>query len=240
MQPINPVIVNPISIEQFAMIPLAKAQAKAAGIQALSTYVLPYNVDRKDQGVIKGIADQIETAKSDITNRIIKEGVSENLITDFMGLKQNYRAAKEKVKAAEANKVNIDQWKKEVWQAHHNDAAYVERIYDKEYNKGWNGTFNEDGTANVFDKTKAPMSFSLFNDFDDSLRDVSPEEIQEFTKKGFTRVGTEMLPNGKIATFAYKTDGSKVYSNESKLVQKLEGLFKEYSDPNSTRGAYVN
>lgn len=239
MQPINPVIINPISIEQFAMVPLAKAEAKAAGIQALSTYTLPYNVDQKDLPYIKQLGDHIDTKKSDMITRIINEGITDNLVSDFIDLKGQYKMAKKDVAIAENNKALIDQWKKEVLQLHQNDPAYVERILNREYGQGWQGTFNPDGTSNVFEKTRAPKSFDIFEDFNQGLAGVPMEEIKELRQNPGSYSKLEQKADGTMGVFIYSSSGKRVFTNRSKLETKLDAMLLDYSNPNSMRGAYA-
>ena len=47
-QPVQPYVVNPISVDIFSMIPLAKARAKALGIQATESLMFDFDIDKKD------------------------------------------------------------------------------------------------------------------------------------------------------------------------------------------------
>jgi len=231
-----PLTINPVSVEQFAMVPLAKAKAKAAGIQAASSMELDYDVDKKDLPYISKIANEVNGIKSDIVNRIMTEGVSDNLITEFVGLKKKYQSAKTDIQKAENTKLEIKQWENEVLKTHSDDPAYIDFIKNKEYEQGWQGTFNPDGTINQFNKTLAPVSFSVYNDADKALEGVDMTLISELS--GGSYFSTKVKPDGTIGIMLNTTAPTKNYSNVEKLESKMQALMAEWLDPKSQRGAY--
>ena len=232
----QPLVFDPISIEQFAMVPLAEAEAKAAGIKAASTYTLDYNVDIKDQQYISGVAKDIEDRKNNIVTRVMSEGISDNLITEFMSLKKEYTGAKKSISMAEENKARIEKWKQEVLQLHQNDPSYLEFIKDKEYTKGWQGTFKEDGSNQVFDANRGPKSYSFVEDAIDIFSGISTTLTKDIAGGG--RYAMEKLPDGRQVMVYISSNGKKEYSNKSNILKRMEAVIDEYANELSPKGSY--
>lgn len=238
-QPIQPLVFNPISVEQFAMIPLAKAEAKAAGIRAASSLDIDYNVDIKDQKVVAEMTGNIDKSKDVIINRIMTEGVTDNLLTEFIALKKTYNTTKDKVRAAEVNKTRVDKWKDQVLRLHQNDPRYIEYIYGKEYGTKWQGTFMDDGTTTQFDAKFGPKSFDIPDDAKKALSGISMTLTKDIAGGG--RFKIEKDPNSGIMHTVYvNTTGRQEFSNENKIVARMNAYLKDYQDVRTERGAYID
>jgi len=236
----DPLVFNPISVEQFAMVPLAKAKAKASGIRAVSSLDIDYDVDQKDQARIKNSVDAVDAGKDKVINRIMSEGVTDNMITEFMGLKQTYKAVKNDVKLAETNKTRIDKWKAQVMQLHQNDPKYIQYIYDKEYENKWTGTFREDGTSNQFEAELGPRSFSIVDDAAQALKGI-PMTMKDDIKGGgkFVMEPDPNNPDGPGYMTWVTTEGKKVYENNSNVLLRMNAYLREYRNTETQRGAYA-
>jgi hypothetical protein len=233
---VQPTVFNPISIEQFSMVPLARAEAKTNALLAASSYTMKYNVDSKDEAVVSSMVGNIHKTKDDIVNRIAKEGVSDNFVNDFIELRQTYQQTQNKVKVAEQNKAAIDQWKEQVFKIHHKNTAYMNLVLDKEYQKGWAGSFNEDGSTNAFQKSTGPMSYSIVDDFTQALSGISQETKQLIV--GGARFKKEKMPDGSSAVVMVTSEGKTISSNKDDVLAKLTAVLQEYEDPTSERGSF--
>lgn len=237
----QPFIVNPISVEDLSRVPMAKAAATGAGIRASNSLNIDYTVDPKDAEEMANRVKPIEDGKNTIVERIMKEGVNNQLIGEFIELKKGYDQTKIQIKSAEENRVRVDKWRDQIFQLHGHDAAYMDFIKAKEYTLGWNGTFAKtpEGETKIttFDGAIAPKSFSIADDFTEAFREVDPTMIGAIAdgRVEFKKIKGE---DGVEHLVFKETGNSKKFSNEVLLNDKLEALMLEYLDPNTARGAY--
>jgi len=247
-QIVKPYVVNPISVETFSKVPMAKAMAKAAGLSAAASMEFNYDVDKADLNAVQEIVSPIEQGKDDMVNRILEEGVSDDLVNDFVSLKRGYDYAEDQIGIAEKNKVAVDKWEQNLLKVHGNNIQYMDLVKDKEYSK-WGGTFtkNEKGefvtndTGNLkteaFDASLGPNYINIKDDFYNQLKGISKTLENEYPGGGrFTEVTDT---DGQKRMAYVTTTGKRVYSNENKLVARAEMLMQDYSDTKTERGAFA-
>jgi hypothetical protein len=83
----QPLVIDPLSVEQLSMVPIAKAQAEAEGLSAVNRINTEYDVDLKDLPTIKGMVDAVDKKKSDVVSGILEGGVTTSTVEDVMNLK---------------------------------------------------------------------------------------------------------------------------------------------------------
>ena len=247
-QIVKPYIVNPISVETFSKVPMAKAMAKSAGISAAAELEFDYDVDKADLNAVQEIISPIKQGKEDMVNRIMEEGVSDDLVNDFVSLKRGYDFAEDQISIAEQNKKVVDKWEQNLLRVHGNNTKYMDLIKDKEYSK-WGGTFTKDDNGNfvttdtgnfqtkAFDADLGPNYINIKDDFFNQLKGISKTLANEYPGGGKFTTVTDT--NGVKRTAYVTTTGKRVYSNEDKLVARAEMLIKDYADPNTARGAFA-
>jgi len=234
--PITPYVVNPISVEQFSMVPLAKAKAKVSGIAAANSMLFNYNIDVKDEEYINPRVDEVNKVKSDVISRIMNDGVSEGLINDFLRLRKDYGAVQKDIQKAEMNRARKDLWYERIYQLHGKNPAHFDYVYNKEYGK-WNGTFNADGSINEFNPDLGAAYFDIQGDAMNVFSKLPMEYIADI-KKGEGKIETVTIDGKKQFMFVSSQDAQK-YSNEKNIASTLNAILSDYADPNTIRGAYL-
>lgn len=238
-QIVQPYVVNPIDVNMFAMVPMAKARAKAMGIKAAESYMFDYNIDQKDaeyiNPLVKGVTDQ----KNSIVNRVRTEGVSNDLVSDLIQTKRNYDKVQTDVRKAEENKKRIDSWSNKLLALHKNNPTYMDFVKNKEYGIGWNGTFSEDGSINTFDASYGPQYFDMTAGYENALKGIRMELDKETSGGGY--ITTIKDPNtGQNRSMFVSSQGTSTYSNKSKVLAQLDILKEKYKDPTTSEGAYAD
>ncbi len=236
-QIIQPYVVNPIDINMFTMAPLAKARAKAMGIRAAESYMFDYNIDKKDSEYINPLVKDVTQQKDDIVSRIQTEGVTNNLVNKLVQTKKNYNNVKADIKKAEINKDLIDKWNNKLLMLH-KGSTYGEFVKNKEYERGWKGTFSPDGTTNTFDAAYGPQYFDMVGGYTKALSGIRMELDKETLGGGYITTIKDST-TGQTRSVFVNSQGTKIYSNQPKVMEQLKILKEKYNDPTTTEGAYA-
>ena len=246
-QIVQPYVVNPTSVEDFMRVPMARAAAKASGLKLATSMAFDYNVADQDLNDVQKIVAPIEKGKEALIDRLMAEGSSEDLVNEFLQLKKSYTYASKQIGMAERNKVNIDEWEKNLMRTHKN-SQYMENVKRKELSD-WGGTFAKDKNGEFVVKETGSMDTRSFagelgpnyinieDDFFNQLKGITKTLIKETPGGG--RFVYETDPNGKKIMAWQTTKGKREYSNENKLVKRAEMLMSDYSDPKTQRGAFA-
>jgi len=239
-QIIQPYVVNPIDVNLFAMAPLAKARAKAMGIKAAESYMFDYNIDKKDSEYINPMVKDVTQQKDNIVSRIRTEGVSNDLISDLIQTKRSYDQVSSDVSKAEENKKRIDTWNNKLLVLHKDNTKYMDYVKNKEYERGWSGTFGENGSINTFDASYGPQYFDLEEGFRNILKGLPLELDEALGKKGTGYITTINDPStGQKRSVFVSSQDEKIYSNKSAVLSQADVLKEKYKDPTTTEGAYA-
>jgi len=233
---IQPTVVNPISFEEFARVPMAEAQAQAAGLQATSGISTEFNVDQKDLMDVSAATDAIDQEKNSLIDNILSNGVNNETIGDFIRVKK-IRDTKYKtfIDKAQANKQRIDTWRATV------DAMVVNRsitpqfgetIKTKEYGK-WDKTLGQEGTTADF----VPSYGVQYIDVDQDIQSIMRQNVMNLTDE----IKEHGLKTSWLAGRLVITDatGRDVSSNYKSLTQAVKILENDYTNPETNRGAFA-
>jgi len=237
-QIVQPYVANPIDVNMFAMVPLAKARAKAMGIKAAESYMFDYSIDQKDAAYINPLVKGVTDQKDAIVNRVRTEGVSNDLVSDLIQTKRNYDKVQTDVRKAEENKKRIDAWSNKLLVLHKNNPTYMDFVKNKEYGRGWKGTFGENGSINTFDASYGPQYFDMTAGYENALKGIRMELDKETLGGGYITTIPDPATGGTLSMFV-SSQGSKTFSNKSRVLAQLEILKEKYKDPTTTEGAYA-
>jgi hypothetical protein len=249
----QPLMVNPISFEEFSRIPIARAKAEGAGVAALERIKTDYNVDDADLGAITQLVDGIDKSKTSIVEDISNNGINSQTVGSVIKLKRERdNLYKTKIQQAEENKKLLYDWRQNIdkmtMQGVH-PAWYGEHIKQREY-KNWvdrGGTFqptNEEGLPTMFQS-----NFGVkYIDMDEDIRKVYTEASRQgsqVTKSwgaGAPSVESVSAPGGETYDFWTSSGGGSktVATNKENLDAAMNMLLNEYSNPNTERGKFVN
>jgi len=238
-QIVQPYVANPIDVNMFAMVPMAKARAKALGIKAAESYMFDYNIDQKDAAYINPLVKGVTDQKDAIVNRVRTEGVSNDLVGDLIQTKRNYDKVQTDVRKAEENKKRIDAWNNKLLVLHKNNPTYMDFVKNEEYGRGWSGTFGENGSINTFDASYGPQYFDMTAGYTNALKGIRMELDKETSGGGYITTITDPNTGHKRSMFV-SSQGTKTFSNKSKVLAQLDILKEKYKDPTTTEGAYAN
>lgn len=242
-QIVQPHVVNPISMEKFSVIPMAKAAERAAGIRATGSMKLDYNVDQKDRNLVQSKVAPIIKGKEAITEEFMTNGVSASSISEFIELNKQYQDAKRTITAAETRKKEIDIWKQNVLRMHGTNPDLLNRVMQKEYEEGYQGTFgtgkNGETVINPFNPGYGPKAYNIQDDFTENLKGIKMSLDEKHS--GGASGKMIKVPDGEGGTkWAYQTtQGKKVYSNEEALLSRMNSLTDSYKDKETSRGKYA-
>jgi hypothetical protein len=205
-QMIQPLIVNPVSFEEFARLPIARAEAKGAAIAAAESMRADFNVDDADLGILTDITNKFENSKSSLVDRIVSNGVSSQDIGELVKLKRNKENIQQDyIRQAEENKKLIYDFRQNVDKMYAGEAGwYGQLVKDKRYQE-WidsGATFVTDEKGN-----KVPRMFQS---------DYGPKyvNVPEYIKK-------ELLQAAQFGETTQKpTGGGDPYVETDKTTQQ--------------------
>lgn len=243
-QPIQPFVVNPMSIEDLSRIPIAKAMAKASGIRAANSLALDYEVDAKDLDKVASMVKPIEDGKNTMVSRIMEEGVNSSTITDFLSLKKGYDKVADNIQLAQQNKKKIDKWNDDLLRVHGANTNYINVIKEKEYRGGWEGTFVTDDEGNVkaqtFDKTLGPTYSNIPETYIEALKGITPTMIGEIQSGKVSLINRKDPATNKMYTIMQTTGDITTTSNWNKVIARMNALNAEYADETTERGKFAS
>ncbi len=229
----QPLLIDPLSVEELSLVPMAKARADAAGVGALASINTDYNVDAKDLNTVSGLVKGIDSEKDRLIDQISSQGVTNETISDVLKLrKSREQIYKTVVQKAEENKAKIERWNDVVDQmAVKYGTDYADAVRSKGYDN-WQGTMQ--GTT--------PTDFK--EEYGPKYIDVESDILQTFkaagikSMSGASKVKIEKDPfTGKIKV----TDPTRTVkrTNIEGLQAAIDMLQAEYANPETERGKFA-
>lgn len=242
-----PLIVNPISFEDFAKVPLMKARATGETVGAAERINTEYNVDDADLGKISTLVEGIDKLKEGIVTDITNNGINSQSIGQVITLKRERdKLYKNKIQQAEENKKLLFAWRQKIDDMVMRGTIspeYGEKIKQKEYGK-WvdkGGTFANDNDSDLprmFQENFGVKYFDIDKDIREQLNEIKNQE----TIKGTSWAGgkSHVEQGDGFTQLVTSGGGSRTKaSNESNLDAAINRIYQEYSDPNTERGQFV-
>ena len=240
-----PLVVNPISFEEFSRVPMAQAVEKGAGLAALGRINTDYDVDEADLGKVTEMITGIDQVKDGIVNKIANSNIDLQTVGEVLALKkQRDELYKTKINAAEMNKKIINNWRENVdrmTMSGQHPADYGELIKQRGYTD-WQrsgGTFGVEGKDA---KTYIPDFGVKYIDVDKDIRSLMEQAARQGDVKtsqwgsGESKI-EEMQGYNMLTTSG---GGSKTISSNLKNITAAEALLeKEYNDPRTDRGKFA-
>jgi len=234
---IQPTIVNPISFEEFARVPMLKAQVTGEALSATQGIDTQYNVDLKDIPIVDQTLKIVKEGKESLVNNILSEGVNNDTISKFMQVKQlRDKAYKDVIDMAQMNKQKIDKWRATVEGIGLQKglpAAYIDKVKQVGYDN-WQGTLGgKDQTISEFNPYYGPEFFDMDQDIQQALSQAKETtHLGEEDLKGMSYYKDENLGR-YIMTDA---SGKEVSGNALKLKAVADMLMQTYQDNQHKRG----
>ena len=235
---VQPLVVDPISFEEFTRVPMMEAQAEAESMAAVNRISTEYNVDNKDLEGVQNALVHSNKSKEDLVTDIANHGVNNETIGKILQTKQERdKIYGEYINQAQRNKQEIDAWRKQV-----NDMVksgkidnprYGEYILRKEYQK-WDGTMDENGSLNNF----VPSLGAQYYDVDKDIQTTMGEAAQTLVQ-GMKYTGAKLkFIGGK--PYMQDRDGTSKESNLPGLEAAAKLLLRDYMDPSTPRGDFAS
>lgn len=242
-----PLIVNPISFEDFAKVPLMKAKATGEIVGANERISTEYNVDDADLGKISTLVEGIDKVKENIVTDITNNGINSQSVGQVIALKRERdRLYKTKIQQAEENKKLLFAWRQKIDDMVMRGTIspeYGEKIKEKEYGK-WidkGGTFTKDNESDLprmFQENFGAKYFDIDRDIREQLNEIKNQE----TIKGTSWAGGKShLEQGEGYTQLVTSGGGSrtKATNEANLEAAIQRIYQEYTDPNTERGRFA-
>lgn len=250
-QPITPYVINPISVDTFMKVPLAKAAAMKSTMANFKEDALDFNVSEQDRADMNSLADPILKAREDVTERMYSEGLSDDLIANILQLRRDYTQFDRQRKLAENNKAKVDKLETQIDEVHTNK-EYAYRVKEREIGT-FEGTFLKDKQGNILKDEKGNTRIRefkgsagpTFRNYGDEFRDAVSKmratlvadgiSEQEWTLDWESVDGSE---TEKALVFNVKNAQQKS-SNYATGMNRLNSLITEYLDPQTERGEFA-
>jgi len=233
-----PLVINPLSVEELSLVPMAKAQAEAEGLAAINRINTEYDVDLKDLPTIKGMVNTVDKKKSDIVSGIMENGVTTNTVEDVWSLRKDRdKLYKETINKAQENKARIEAFNANVDKMIINGLSpqYGALIKKRGYDK-WKGTIGEDGNLNQFKEDYGPKYINVDKDIQQVLSQVKMTlEKDGYTTSDFKFDIDETTGMVKVT----QPKESKKYSNIDQLESAINMLYQDYNTPGTERGDFA-
>ena len=240
-----PLVVNPISFEEFSRVPMAQAVEKGAGLAALSRISTDYDVDEADLGQITKMVSGLDQVKDGIVDKIANSNIDSQTVGEVLALKkQRDELYKTKINAAEMNKKIINNWRENVdrmTMSGQHPADYGELIKQRGYTD-WQrsgGTFGVEGKDA---KTYIPDFGVKYIDVDKDIRSMLEQASKQGTESTTQWGGgkTDITSEQGYDFLTTSGGGSKSAYSNLKNLNAAEALLKrEYNDPNTDRGKFA-
>jgi len=236
---VQPTIVNPISFEEFARVPLAEANAKAAGLYSTQMIDTEYDVDEKDLLTADNLIKTVTKEKDSLVNNILDEGVTNQTINKFLKVKKTRdKVYKDFLTVAQENKKKIALWRSTLDAMSINGKRtpqFTNLVKETEYNK-WDGTINEDGSTKEFNPYYGPEEINTDQDIINTLQNIKTtykgkQVLKNLSFKGYDKYGKVVMTDEQ---------GEYVYDNTGEITAAIDMLFKDYKDPETVRGAFAD
>lgn len=242
-----PLIVNPISFEDFAKVPLMKAKATGEIVGANERISTEYNVDDADLGKISTLVEGIDKIKENIVTDITNNGINSQSVGQVIALKRERdRLYKTKIQQAEENKKLLFAWRQKIDDMVMRGTIspeYGEKIKEKEYGK-WvekGGTFTKDSESDLprmFQENFGVKYFDIDKDFREQLIEAARQGDVKTTPTGGG--SGKMTEDNGYNVFVTPGSGSVTTStNEANLDATINRLVGEYMDPTTERGKFA-
>jgi hypothetical protein len=242
-----PLIVNPISFEDFAKVPLMKAKATGEIVGANERISTEYNVDDADLGKISTLVEGIDKVKENIVTDITNNGINSQSVGQVIALKRERdRLYKNKIQQAEENKKLLFAWRQKIDDMVMRGAIspeYGEKIKEKEYGK-WvdkGGTFTKDNESDLprmFQENFGVKYFDIDKDFREQFMEAARQGDVKTTSWGSGKSSVQDVDG--LQLLVTPGGGSKtVSSNEKNLNAVMTRLLNEYHDPTTERGQFA-
>jgi hypothetical protein len=242
-----PLIVNPISFEDFAKVPLMKAKATGEIVGANERISTEYNVDDADLGKISTLVEGIDKIKENIVTDITNNGINSQSVGQVIALKRERdRLYKTKIQQAEENKKLLFAWRQKIDDMVMRGTIspeYGEKIKEKEYGK-WvdkGGTFTKDSESDLprmFQGNFGAKYFDRDRDFREQLMEAARQGDVKTTPTGGG--SGKMTEDNGYNVFVTPGSGSVTTStNEANLDATINRLVGEYMDPTTERGKFA-
>ncbi len=234
-QIVQPSVVNPISFEEFARVPMSAAQAQASATAATQSIGTDYDVDMKDLERVQGAVAEIDKGKNEISTSIMNNGVTKQTMSQFMNVKNKRdRVYKDLVNKAQQNNLQIKAWRENVDRmvvAGKIPSWYGETIKAKEYDK-WEGTLQDDGNLADFIPTYGERYFDVDKDIQQVMSQaaftLTGEEIEKIKPRWVE--GNLMLTDDK---------GVLQYDNFRGLQAAVNKIVNDYRTQGTERGDFA-
>lgn len=239
-----PSIVNPISFEEFAKVPMAKAMLAGETTGAIDRIKTDYNVDDADLGYISSLVEGIDKKKGAVVDDITNNNINSQTIADVLKLKKERDTLyKTKIQQAEENKRRVDLWKQQIDQMYGKDAPwYAAKIKEKEL-ADWklHGSFKEGDVPRTFAAGMGETYYSIKDDVFKFMEQA--KEMTQSDEKGsnlYYPGGTSQVQKGDMVyDYTTNTYRKSTMTNEPKLAEVYQSLLNEYNDPDTERGRFA-
>jgi len=235
-QIVQPSVVNPITFEEFARVPMAKAQASAEALKATSGILTDYNVDVKDLDNVNTLVGAVDESKDNLVDNILNNGVNKQTISQFITVKeQRDKAYRNYINKAQENKLKLDSWRANVdkMSMQLGDPSYGELVKRKEY-ENWLGTFQEDGTVSDF----VPNYGVKYVDVDKDIQQVMSQAAPTLTSEDLKGMSIQYI-SGLGRYMVTDKEGRLAYKNTPGLQSAADLLTREYGTSTTDRGAFA-
>jgi hypothetical protein len=236
----EPLTIDPISFEEFMVIPTLEARAEAEVLAANNRISTEADVDQKDLAMTSAAVGHINDMKQSLVDDVANNGITNETITKLYDVKdQRNKVYNQFINQAQANKKAIDAWRKDIdaqvlkGTKQFSSPQYADHVKKMEYTK-WKGTMNPDGTLNQF----VPSYGAKYYDID--------QEIEEtMDKAGFLEgetgvSGRQLVFHSGLGQYVeISRGGTMLKSNESNLAAAANKIAKDFLDPTTEQGQYA-
>lgn len=233
----QPLLIDPLSVEELSRVPLAKAMAEAEGLAAVNRVKTDFNVDQKDLNSITGLVGDLDKRKETIIDNIANNGINNQSIQEVLKLRNDRNELyKSTVNKAEENKLRIDRWKTNIDKATMSgnmSPQFGQLVKDTGYNQ-WTGTM-QDGVVTEFEDHYGTQYIDVDKDIQNLMSKAKVQlEDTDITKFHYS---VDPLTGNIIVTQQGET---KNYSNVKHLQEAIKILETDYSTPGNVRGDFAS